>query len=80
MKIETRDRIESLLKFQSITDLRENINDIADVLLDDGFTYKDVKEFITTHLDEILGYDSKYTKFLKDQDLGIKMLIFKYKE
>jgi len=59
MKIETRDRIESLLKFQSITDLRENINDIADVLLDDGFTYKDVKEFITTHLDEILGYDYK---------------------
>jgi len=59
MKIETRDRIESLLKFHSITDLRENINDIADVLLDDGFTYKDVKEFITTHLDEILGYDSK---------------------
>ncbi len=59
MKIETRDRIESLLKFHSITDLRENINDIADVVLDDGFTYKDVKEFITTHLDEILGYDSK---------------------
>jgi len=59
MKIETRDRIESLLAINSVIDLRENINNIADVLLDDGFTYRDVKEFITTHLDEILGYDSK---------------------
>ena len=59
MKIETRDRIESVLKSDSITNLREAINNIADDLLDDGFTYKDVKEFITTHLDEILGYDSK---------------------
>ena len=59
MKIETRDQIESLLAINSVIDLRENINNIADVLLDDGFTYKDVKEFITTHLDEILGYDFK---------------------
>ena len=59
MKIETRDQIESLLAINSVIDLRENINNIADVLLDDGFTYKDVKEFITTHLDEILGYDYK---------------------
>jgi uncharacterized protein YdaT len=59
MKFETRERIESLLDFNSITNLKENINDIANALLDDGFTYKDVKEFITDQLNEILGYDNK---------------------
>jgi len=59
MKFETRERIESLLDFNSITNLKENINDIANDLLDDGFTYKDVKEYITDQLDEILGYDNK---------------------
>ena len=59
MNFETRERIESLLDFHSITNLKENINDIANALLDDGFTYKDVKEYITDQLDEILGYDNK---------------------
>lgn len=59
MKIETRERIESVLYFHSITNLKETINDIANVLLDDGFTYKDVKEFISDNLNEILGYDNK---------------------
>jgi hypothetical protein len=59
MNFETRERIESLLDFHSITNLKENINDIANDLLDDGFTYKDVKEYITGQLDEILGYDNK---------------------
>ena len=59
MNFETRERIESLLDFHSITNLKENINDIANALLDDGFTYKDVKEFITDQLNEILGYDNK---------------------
>ena len=59
MNFETRERIESLLDFHSITNLKENINDIANDLLDDGFTYKDVKEYITDQLDEILGYDNK---------------------
>jgi uncharacterized protein YdaT len=59
MEFETRERIESLLDFHSITNLKENINDIANALLDDGFTYKDVKEFITDQLNEILGYDNK---------------------
>jgi hypothetical protein len=59
MNFETRERIESLLDSHSITNLKENINDIANDLLDDGFTYKDVKEYITDQLDEILGYDNK---------------------
>ena len=60
MKFETRERIESLLDYShSITNLKENINDIANDLLDDGFTYQDVKEFITDQLNEILGYDNK---------------------
>lgn len=59
MKFETREQIESLLDFHSITNLKESINDIANSLLDDGFTYKDVKEFITDQLNEILGYDNK---------------------
>jgi len=60
MNFEKRERIESLLDYSnSITNLKENINDIANDLLDDGFTYKDVKEFITDQLNEILGYDNK---------------------
>jgi hypothetical protein len=59
MEFETRERIESILDFHSITDLKETINNIANVLLDDGLTYKDVKEFISDHLNEILGYDNK---------------------
>jgi len=60
MKFETRERIESLLDYShSITNLKENINDIANDLLDDGFTYQDVKEYITDQLNEILGYDNK---------------------
>jgi uncharacterized protein (UPF0335 family) len=59
MNFETRERIESLLDSHSITNLKENINDIANDLLDDGFTYKDVKEYIIEKLDEILGYDNK---------------------
>jgi hypothetical protein len=55
MNFETRERIESLLDFHSITNLKENINDIANDLLDDGFEYSDVKEYITEQLDEILG-------------------------
>ena len=62
MDFETRDRIESSLNFHSITNLKENINDIANALLDDGFTYKDVKEYIQSHLNEVLafryGYDN----------------------
>jgi hypothetical protein len=59
MNFKKRERIESLLDFHSITNLKENINDIANDLLDDGFTYKDVKEYIIDQLDEILGYDNK---------------------
>jgi hypothetical protein len=49
------DRIESILPTLDIIRLKEVINSIADNMLDDGFEYSDVKEYIKTHLTEILG-------------------------
>ena len=59
MKSETRERIYDLLDLTYYEALNEAINEIANQMLDDGFTYKDVKEFITEQLDKILGYDNK---------------------
>ena len=55
MKFETRERIESLLDLTFYEALREAINEVTDQLLEDGFEYSDVKEFIIEKLDEILG-------------------------
>jgi hypothetical protein len=55
MKEKTLDRIESILPTLDIIRLKEVINSIADNMLDDGFEYSDVKEYIKTHLTEILG-------------------------
>jgi hypothetical protein len=55
MNFEKRERIESLLSFNKIPKLTVIINDIADQMLEDGFEYSDVKEFINEYLDEILG-------------------------
>jgi hypothetical protein len=52
---EKLDRIESILPTLEIIRLKEVINSIADNMLDDGFEYSDVKEYIKTHLTEILG-------------------------
>jgi hypothetical protein len=49
------DRIESILPTLDIIRLKEVINSIADNMLDDGFEYSDVKEYIKIHLTEILG-------------------------
>jgi hypothetical protein len=55
MNFEKRERIESLLSFNKTPKLTVIINDIADQMLEDGFEYSDVKEFINEYLDEILG-------------------------
>ena len=55
MNFEKRERIENMLSFVSFVNLKEAINDIADQMLEDGFEYSDVKEFINEYLDEILG-------------------------
>jgi hypothetical protein len=55
IKEKTLDRIESILTTLDIIRLKEVINSIADNMLDDGFEYSDVKEYIKTHLTEILG-------------------------
>jgi ABC-type enterochelin transport system ATPase subunit len=55
MDFEKRERIESLLSFNKTPKLTVIINDIADQMLEDGFEYSDVKEFINEYLDEILG-------------------------
>jgi hypothetical protein len=55
MNFETLMRIEGIVAKQSILDLQETISSIADQMLDDGFEYDDIKEFIQVYLDEILG-------------------------
>jgi hypothetical protein len=55
MNYEKRERIENMLSFVSASKLTEAINDIADQMLDEGFEYDDVKEYIQIYTDEILG-------------------------
>ena len=55
MDFEKRERIENMLSFVSFVNLKEAINDIANQMIEDGFEYSDVKEFINEYLDEILG-------------------------
>lgn len=55
MDFEKRERIENMLSFVSFANLAEAINDIANQMIEDGFEYSDVKEYITGQLDEILG-------------------------
>lgn len=55
MNYEKRERIENMLSFISASKLTEVIDDIAEQMLNDGFEYSDVKEYIIEYLDEILG-------------------------
>lgn len=55
MNYEKRERIENMLKFESAVKLTEAINEIADQMLDDGFEYNDVKEYIQVYMNGILG-------------------------
>ena len=63
MNFEKRERIENMLSFVSFVNLKEAINDIADQMLEDGFEYSDVKEFINEYLDEILGEQKILKRF-----------------
>jgi BioD-like phosphotransacetylase family protein len=55
MNYEKLERIESLLSFNKTPKLTVIINDIADQMLEDGFEYSDVKEFLQVEINEILG-------------------------
>lgn len=55
MKFEMLMRAESIVTKQNIFDLQESIQSITDQMLEDGFEYSDVKEFIKVQLEEILG-------------------------
>ena len=55
MNFEKRERIENLLTFESAVQLTTAIDEIADQMLEMGFEYDDVKEYIKVYLDEILG-------------------------
>jgi hypothetical protein len=55
MTSETLDRIESIIDFSDLLNLKEAIANIAGHMEEDGFEEMDVKEFIQFYLDEILG-------------------------
>jgi len=55
MDYKKRERIENMLNFVSFVKLKEAINGIADQMLEDGFEYSDVKEFLLVEVNEILG-------------------------
>jgi hypothetical protein len=53
------DRIEGLIKLDDLIKFQESVNDITNILLEDGFEYSDVKEYLIKELDSMLGdYDS----------------------
>jgi len=55
MEFEKRERIENLLTFESAVQLTTAINEIADQMLNEGFEYSDVKEYINEYVEGILG-------------------------
>jgi hypothetical protein len=55
MEFEKLIRAEGIVKKQNIFDLQEAIQSIVDDMEEDGFELNDVKEFIQTQLNEILG-------------------------
>jgi 3-keto-L-gulonate-6-phosphate decarboxylase len=52
MKVEVIERIEGLVEPSDITKLKTAIYNIANVMVDGGFEYDDIKEYIQIHLDE----------------------------
>ena len=52
MRREVIERIEGLVEPSDITKLKTAIYNIANVMVDDGFEYDDIKEYIQIHLDE----------------------------
>ena len=64
MKFETRERIESVLSFYSVKKLTESIDEIAEIMLADGFEYSDVKEYIKENIEEILGKQRYKVEFV----------------
>ena len=55
MNYEKLERIENMLTFESAVQLTTAINEIADQMLEVGFEYDDVKEYIQVYLNNILG-------------------------
>ena len=55
MRAETLERAEMVINFTDAFALREAIENIADVMLNDGFEENDVREYIQIYLDDILG-------------------------
>jgi hypothetical protein len=55
MNFETLMRAESVVTKLNILELREAIQSITDQMLEDGFEYRDVKEFLQVEINEILG-------------------------
>jgi len=48
-------RVEGIVTKLSIFELREAIQSITDQMLEDGFEYSDVKEFLLVEINEMLG-------------------------
>lgn len=55
ISIDSINRMEGLVNLSDMTLFVETVNSIADELLDEGFEYPEIKEFLQMHLDEILG-------------------------
>jgi len=55
MRYEKLMRMEGIVNKQDLFDLQEAIQNITDQMLEDGFEYSDVKNFIQSQLEEILG-------------------------
>jgi hypothetical protein len=62
MTQETFERIESLIGYMDYHAFRSGINRIANSLLEDGFEYADIKQYLQGQLDEILGTSCSHSE------------------
>ena len=54
MRQEVIDRIESIMNFSDIINLRTALENITDQLLNDGFEPEDIREYIQAYVNNVL--------------------------
>jgi hypothetical protein len=62
MTQDTFERIEGLVSYADFRSFKVGINRMADSLLKNGFEYADIKQYLQSQLNEMLGADCNHSE------------------
>ena len=62
MTQDTFERIEGLVRYADYHSFKVGVNRMADKLLKDGFEYADIKQYLQSQLNEMLGSDCDHSE------------------